>query len=74
MEDRLVAGGFLVVGLALATYGIRGILKRRITAFFRGRMPRVCVESEAVSYGIVVTTFGCGSAVMGGLLLLATFR
>lgn len=64
--------GFLVVGLALASYGVNGILKRRITIFSRGRMPKVCEGSEAVSSGIIYATFGIGFAGFGALMLFAS--
>mgnify|MGYP006276269857 CR=1 FL=1 len=72
--ERIGFFGFLIVGLALAGYGVNGILKRRITVFARGQMPTVCNGSEAVSNGIIYATFGVGFAGFGALMLFASFH
>jgi hypothetical protein len=70
--DEAGAVGFLVVGIAVAAYGIRGIVNRRITVFSKGRVPTLAEGSEAVSHGIIVTTFGLGFALFGALLLFVS--
>jgi hypothetical protein len=69
MDERVALVGFIVAGLLLAIYGINGIVKRRITVFARGRMPRLCEGSEAVSYGVIVAVFGVGFTSLGAFLI-----